>query len=278
MNPGSKYKSLDGAPPVRRLAARWLLPVLLVLCLSARLLEAQDQDATPQTNDVSEVQGQGMADDNGLGDITQPEEMSQTNGVAPTNESTAPEPDGRSRRLYRQRNRSRGSSQYNGLNGGAGGTNGGPASLDYSAFRAVAEKNIFDPNRHGSTRAGPPPSRSDYFALVGTMSYEKGAFAFFDGTSADYCKAVRPEDAIAGYKVVEITPDAVKLARNTNVFQLSVGTQMRRRDDGSWQQVAASAADTASSGSQSAVSSNDVPSTGADKEVLKRLMQRREKE
>jgi len=48
----------------------------------------------------------GMGDDNAAGDVTQPDEMSQTNGVA-TNESVGPEPDGRSRRLYRQRNRSR---------------------------------------------------------------------------------------------------------------------------------------------------------------------------
>lgn len=265
-----------------RLRTQWLLPALLVWTLSAGFLNAQDQNADAQTNGVGEAQDLGMTDDNGAGDITQPDDMSQTNGIAPGNDSGTPEPDGRSRRLYRQRNRSRGNSQFNGSNGTtSSGTNGGPSSLDYSAFRVVADKNIFDPNRRQHSDSGPPPQRSDFFTLVGTMSYEKGAFAFFDGTRSDYRKAVRPEEAIAGYKVIEITPDAVKLAHNTNVMQLAVGNQMRRRDDGSWQQVDASAAAYAASSSsspQTSAPSNDTPPTGPDSDVLKRLMLRREKE
>jgi hypothetical protein len=261
---------------------QWWLCALLVLVLSARNLEAQDQNgAAPQTNDVSETQDLGMGDDNALGDVTQPDEMSQTNGVAPTNDSAAPEPDGRSRRLYRQRNRSRGDSQSNGYgNSAPSGTNNGPASLDYPAFRMVAEKNIFDPNRRARSGFPPPAKTTDSFTLVGTMSYEKGAFAFFDGTRSDYRKAVKPEEVIAGYKVVEVTPDAVKLSHGTNVVQLSVGTQMRQRDDGSWQQAAGSAAYAATSTPQPSSPSTDAPSSsnGADNDVLKKLMQRRERE
>jgi len=260
----------------------WLLCALLMIVLSPRFLAAQEQNGVlpPQTNDVSEAQDMGMGDDNAAGDVTQPDEMSQTNGVA-TNESVGPEPDGRSRRLYRQRNRSRGSSQYNGSNGSTpSGTNGGPASLDYSAFRMVAEKNIFNPNRARRVDYQPQQPMGDSFTLVGTMSYEKGAFAFFDGTRSDYRKAVRPDEVIAGYKVAQITPDSVKLAHGTNVVQLNVGTQMRHRDDGSWQQAAAgSAAYAATSTSQPASSSNEPPaSNGSDSDVLKRLMQRRERE
>ena len=260
---------------------RWLLCALLVLVLPARFLQAQNQNGVlpPQTNDVSEAQDLGMGDDNAAGDVTQPDEMSQTNGIAPTNESVAPEPDGRSRRLYRQRNRSRGNSQYNGSNSSMpSGTNNGPASLDYSAFRMVAEKNIFDPNRRGRVNPLPPQQRGDSFTLVGTMSYEKGTFAFFDGTRSDYRKAVKPQEAIAGYKVVEVTPEAVKLSHGTNVLQLNVGTQMRQREDGSWQQASGASAYTAASSPQSSSPSTDAPSNGADNDVLKRLMQRRERE
>lgn len=261
---------------------QWWLCALLVLVPSVRNLQAQDQNgAAPQTNDVSEAQDLGMGDDSAVGDATQPDEMSQTNGIAPTNDSAAPEPDGRSRRLYRQRNRSRGYSQNNGNgNSAPSGTNSGPASLDYSAFRMVAEKNIFDPNRRARSGFPPPAKTTDSFTLVGTMSYEKGAFAFFDGTRSDYRKAVRPQEAIAGYKVVEVTPDSVKLSHGTNTVQLSVGTQMSQRQDGSWQQAAAgSAAYAATSTSQPSSPSNEPPpSNGADSDVLKRLMQRRERE
>lgn len=261
---------------------RWCLCALLLLVLPVRNLEAQDQNgAPPQTNDVSGAQDLGMGDDNPVGDATQPDEMSQTNGIAPMNESAAPELDGRSRRLYRQRNRSRGSSQNNGYgNSTLSGTNNGPASLDYSAFRMVAEKNIFDPNRRPQREYTATPRMGDSFTLVGTMSYEKGIFAFFDGTRSDYRKAVRPQEAIAGYKVVEVTPDSVKLSHGTNTVQLSVGTQMSQRQDGSWQQAAAGSAPyAATSSAQAPSSSTEVPvANGADTEVLKRLMQRREKE
>ena len=70
--------------------------------------------------------------------------------------------------------------------------------------------------------------------LVGTMTYEKGTFAFFDGTSSDYKKALKLTDTIAGYKVTTIAPNGVKLASGTNEVELSVGAQLRREEDGPW--------------------------------------------
>ena len=75
--------------------------------------------------------------------------------------------------------------------------------VDFDAFRLIAERNIFNPNRSGRrdyTRREPDRrSRVESFALVGTMSYEKGRFAFFDGTSSDYRKVIGASDQIAGY-------------------------------------------------------------------------------
>ena len=70
------------------------------------------------------------------------------------------------------------------------------------------------------------------------MSYAKGAFAFFDGTSSDYRKVVQNAGTIAGYKVTEITPTAVKLANGDKQLVMKVGTQMRREEKGSWQLAA----------------------------------------
>ena len=116
------------------------------------------------------------------------------------------------------------------------------------------------------------------------MSYEKGTFAFFDGTSSEYKKALKLTDSIAGYKVTNIAPNGVKLASGTNELDLSVGAQLRREEDGPWllaSQSASYSATPASTGTNAAATRPQLripPLRGAESDILKRLMQRREKE
>lgn len=148
---------------------------------------------------------------------------------------------------------------------------------DLSSFKIIMERNIFDPNRRSRTRVGgaeqPKPASVDSFSLVGTMSYEKGRFAFFDGTGSEYRKAAKAGDTLAGFRVREIGPKAVKLETNGKVLDLGVGMQMRRQDAGEWQMSGRS--DTYAS---TAPSSGSSASSGSESELLKRLMQQREKE
>ncbi len=115
-----------------------------------------------------------------------------------------------------------------------------PATLDYSAFKIIAERNIFNPNRRpsgpGRTRVAgtQPASRVESFTLVGLMEFEKGTFAFFDGTSPGYHKTLQASGEIAGYKLALVNPRLVKLVEGTNVFELQVGQQMRREDESDW--------------------------------------------
>jgi hypothetical protein len=113
-----------------------------------------------------------------------------------------------------------------------------PVSLDYSSFRIIAEKNIFNSRRYGrstsSRRESRPASRVESFALLGTMSYEKGPFAFFESSRSDYQKVLKPTDTIAGYTITEIQPSYVRLNSGSNELQLRVGMQLRREDDGPW--------------------------------------------
>ncbi len=176
--------------------------------------------------------------------------------------------------------------------------------IDYSDFRIVTERNIFNPRRYA--RSGPrpaqPSARVDAFTLVGTMTYEKGPFAFFEGTSSEYRKVLKPTEIIAGYKVTNIAFNSVKLADQTNEIQLAVGMQMRREENGPWQVSSAtqplpqSSAELATAGpsrsgdSSAAAAAVSQPAAGADTEgtasnaagaaddVLRRLMQRREQE
>jgi len=154
------------------------------------------------------------------------------------------------------------------------------ARLDYSSFRIITDRNIFNANRSGRSsrsRDSRRPARVEAFALVGTLSYEKGRFAFFDGTSSEFKKALQLEGAIAGYKVKDINNHGVALAAGTNRIELRVGMQMRREDEGEWQpgapsEIPASAGSTTSSQTAASGPSGEVS------DIVKRLMQQRERE
>jgi len=115
-----------------------------------------------------------------------------------------------------------------------------PARLSYDAFRMISDRNIFNPNRVGrgasrtTRRDTTPAAHVESFSLVGIMSYEKGLFAFFEGTSADFKKVLQADAVIGQYKVASVVPDAVKLTFGTNDYELKVGMQMRREDEGEW--------------------------------------------
>ncbi len=116
-----------------------------------------------------------------------------------------------------------------------------PPKSDFSAFRIITDRNVFDPRRYA--RSGPAretrrAARVDTFTLVGTLEYDKGPVAFFDGTSSQFRKAVRPEESIGSFKVADIKPAAVTLVSDTNTFQLKMGSQMRREEEGPWQLAA----------------------------------------
>jgi len=119
-------------------------------------------------------------------------------------------------------------------------TNAPARGLDFASFQIITNRNIFNPRR--SARYTPPTERPasapaakvDYFALVGIMSYEKGPFAFFDGSAPEYRKVLKQDDTIAGFKIAEIAPAQVKLASPTNQIELAVGKQLRREEGGNW--------------------------------------------
>lgn len=178
--------------------------------------------------------------------------------------------------------------------------------LDESAFRIVSERNIFNANRSGGSvrvTSSRRPSRVESFTLVGTLAYEKGDFAFFQGSNSELTKALKPEGVIAGHKLVDILADSVKLEADGKVQDLAVGSSMRREDEGTWKPgegVASSSGDSSrreeeppssSRGRDDRVSrydsrerpssSSSTPSSvsSADQaDALKRLLERREKE
>lgn len=116
-----------------------------------------------------------------------------------------------------------------------------PTRMTFDAFRMVSDRNIFNPNRYArsSGRTAPrtssqPAARVESISLVGVLAYDKGYYAFFDGTSSAYKQAIQAGGTIGQYHVTQVAPELVRLAAGTNTFDLKVGMQMRREDEGDW--------------------------------------------
>jgi len=153
-------------------------------------------------------------------------------------------------------------------------------SLEYDSFRAIADKNIFNSKRSGrssgGTRETRKPARIDTLSLVGTMNYDKGPLAFFQGSDADYRKAAAPGAKIAGFRIAAVEAQVVTLQDGTNSYQLNLGAEMRREDGGAWKVNESSQPTVDASAGSSASSSGDAG--GEENEILKKLRQKREKE
>jgi len=153
------------------------------------------------------------------------------------------------------------------------------------SFNVIQRNNIFDPNRRPLIRTGGStnhPPRVQGFALKGTMAYPKGWFAFFDGTSTEYNKALGVGGVIAGYTLKEITLTNVTLSANGKDFRMPVGRQVRNVN-GKWQMgqpVVETNSDETDSEGEATTDSSAVPVAGNAQmqEILQRLMKAKEQE
>lgn len=158
-----------------------------------------------------------------------------------------------------------------------------PTALDYSAFRMIADRNIFNANRTSRTARSGERARQpvvETFSVVGTMSYAKGDLAFFDGSSGIFRKTLKVGETIAGHKVTAITAEEVSLEAGDKKVTLKVGGQMRREDEGPWEMAAAGISHNVVSSTTGAAASgaSDSGSSGEVSDALKRLLQKREQE
>ncbi len=159
----------------------------------------------------------------------------------------------------------------------------GPTSLDFSAFRKIADRNIFNSGRSArSARSGERPRvpQVESLTVVGTMAYGKGDLVFFDGSSGSYRRALKLGDTSAGHKVVAITAEQVELEADGKKFKLNVGGTLRREDEGPWEVSSSgvSHAVAASAPTNSSAESSGGDAGGEVSDVLKRLLQKRAQE
>jgi hypothetical protein len=154
-------------------------------------------------------------------------------------------------------------------------------TLSLDAFRLISDRNIFNANRTGrrDRSAEIPVARVDTITLVGTMDYDKGEYAFFDGSDADLRKALHAGQPIAQFTVATIARDSVELTRDGKTFKMSVGQQLRRPEGGDWTLVGADVARSetpAARPGDDATAAAPVPADASD--IVRRMMEQRQKQ
>lgn len=155
----------------------------------------------------------------------------------------------------------------------------------FDTFGIIGERNIFNPNRVGRTprNTNPPPPAADILSLVGTMDYDKGLFAFFDGSQPGFRQALHVGGTITGFTVTAIDSNGVELTRNGQKFPFRIGQQLRRPAAGDWTVLSLDAVQqqstetTATAAATRADNPGAPPAIPADaSETLKRLMEKRQ--
>jgi hypothetical protein len=148
----------------------------------------------------------------------------------------------------------------------------------FEAFRIITEKNIFNPNRVGLTRATPEarPPRADEIALVGTVELGGQRVALFDSAEVAWRKNVREGETLGDFTVNRVGPEGVDLVRGEQTLTLRVAQQLRRPEGGEWSVVAAPDSPRADARGGDSSSAPAIPADASD--VLKRLMRQREKQ
>lgn len=112
----------------------------------------------------------------------------------------------------------------------------------FKPFALIAERNVFNATRQESgvppvaakPVKPPKPPHTEAFALIGTMSSERGAVAFFDGTSPDFRKAVHVGEKLGAYAITAIAHDRVTLQAEERELCLPLKMQFHRADQGEW--------------------------------------------
>jgi hypothetical protein len=156
----------------------------------------------------------------------------------------------------------------------------GPA-LDWKSFEAMTQKNIFDANRnpgHERRPEQPAPKIVRSFTFSGTV--DNRAIFVGEGAPADQCFKVG--DTINGFKVMQVTLDAVKLAGPDGALVvLETDNSMRREENGPWiksEQPAPLAAATTPAPADASSTAGSAAAPAGESDLLKKLRLKREQE
>ena len=165
-----------------------------------------------------------------------------------------------------------------------------PDPFDYSTFRMVAERNIFNTQRSpiGTNTSGSGEPRTfqvNTISHVGFLGSAKGDRAFFDGSSLSYRKAITIGESLDIFKLTSISPEGAVLEAPGGRFSLKIGDQIRQENEGEWKltdsrQLSQASDSVGSPITESASAAGDSPNTETIRktdDVPKRLQKKKRK-
>jgi hypothetical protein len=155
----------------------------------------------------------------------------------------------------------------------------------FDDFKLITQRNIFDTTRRPAAAQRPatspvetpPPVRTQEFTLTGTLVYDDGAVAFFNGNEADFRKALRQDQTIGGLAIRAIRQNQVTLELDGSEWLVNIGTRLVRKGDEAWTVAAPSESESASPRSRTATRAEPEEDPELD-EILQKLMQQRNQE
>jgi hypothetical protein len=155
----------------------------------------------------------------------------------------------------------------------------------YNAFRLVRTRNIFDPERRAVRSEAPAArpqmtgSRSNFITLTGTMVTEGKNLAFFTGSRPEYSKVISLHDKIADFAITAIATSQVELELAGKAIVVGIGRQLPLDGSIAENTIAISPTPTDNAPPAAAEASPSSPPATNDKnDVLRRMMERRQKE
>jgi len=110
----------------------------------------------------------------------------------------------------------------------------------FETFDLLLKRNIFDPARRPNMpeQSARPvyvaPPRKEYLALLGVLICGGEAVAFFEETAGGSGKQVRAGDEIAGFRVLGVATDRIRLEKAKQQQELPVGWQLVRQGETDW--------------------------------------------
>ncbi len=174
------------------------------------------------------------------------------------------------------------------LAGTAGAQVTAPAAQGYDAFRLMQTRNIFDPNRQGPVRSdeAPPPrqntiTRPNSILLTGAMVTESKTLAFFSGSRPEYSRIIPVGEKIADFTVKKISAAEVELEHAGKAIVVPVGASVPLQGTsaaGMIMEPLPPGASAAAPASTAPPVNAPPPPTGDKAEILRRMMERCQKE
>ena len=159
--------------------------------------------------------------------------------------------------------------------------------LSFDSYRTLQTRNMFDSERQPGVVAaatpqpavGAPVTQADYVALTGVLITSEKTLAFFSGSRPDYNKVLAVKGKIAGALISKIAESSIEVTRAGKHVTVAVGQTVPLDANSVPAPAPATMAATASPSLTGTSLNSSTNPTSSDREaLLRRMMERRQRE